>query len=103
MNHDYAHCVDQDKTCPESCFRRQLNEDLQRRKAELAYMPVSWMHLRDTTNCKRRNMRETDLVCVICGRYCGEGNQLCPDCLDKLKTMKREHTDLLHEMFGERP
>ena len=48
-------------------------------------------------------MRETDLYCVICGQYCGEGKQLCPDCLSKLKTMKREHTDLLHEMFGERP
>ena len=25
-------------------------------------------------------MLEADLYCVICGEYCGEGSQICPDC-----------------------
>ena len=51
MNHDYAHCADYGKDCPKECFRGQLVRDLQERPY---FLPVSWMHLKDTEECERK-------------------------------------------------
>lgn len=48
MNHDCAHCLDETDACPESCFRKQLNEDL--RKNPVPW--VSWMHFRKDGLCQ---------------------------------------------------
>ena len=52
MNHDYAHCLDQDKRCPETCFRRQLNDDLRKNPTVVPYGIASWMHFRETGLCQ---------------------------------------------------
>lgn len=52
MNHDYAHCADFRKDCPEDCFWAQLVRDLEKTK----YPPglwISWMYLGGTEDCKR--------------------------------------------------
>ena len=52
MNHDYAHCLDYTERCPKECFRGELVRDLK----EVPYpLPVSWMHLKDTEECRRMN------------------------------------------------
>lgn len=50
MNHDYAHCLDYTERCPKKCFRGELVRDLK----EVPYpFPISWMHLKDTEECRR--------------------------------------------------
>ena len=51
MNHDYAHCLDQDKHCPKNCFRRQLNDDLKHIEGH-GIGWISWMHFRGTGMCQ---------------------------------------------------
>ena len=50
MNHDYAHCADYEWNklhCPESCFRRQLTEDLKEHPVRY----TSWIHFAGTEEC----------------------------------------------------
>lgn len=56
MNHDYCHCFDYDKSCPESCFRAELERDLRKPEmiAQLKNIPLSYAHLRDTKMCERK-------------------------------------------------
>lgn len=54
MNHDYAHCADYQKDCPASCFRAQLVRDLET-NANLSGVWVSWMALRGTEECGRKD------------------------------------------------
>lgn len=53
IGHDYAHCADYDEaTCPQICFRGQLVRDYRDRvHTDMQGVPVSWMHLRGTTEC----------------------------------------------------
>ena len=51
MNHDYAHCLDQTKSCPKNCFRRQLNEDLKHIEG-YGIGWISWMHFRGAGVCQ---------------------------------------------------
>ena len=48
MNHDYAHCADYTNDCPWVCFRGALVRDLFQMDKP---MPVSWMHLKATSDC----------------------------------------------------
>jgi len=50
MNHDYEHCADYTDKCPKKCFRGELVRDLKRRPYPL---PVSWMHLEGTVECRK--------------------------------------------------
>lgn len=52
MNHDYAHCADYDASCPNGCFRGELVRDL-KSNPMMVGIPVSWMHLKGTEECKR--------------------------------------------------
>lgn len=51
MNHDATHCADYKKgTCPKSCYRAQLTDDLQ----NILYpLPTSWSHYKDTKMCPK--------------------------------------------------
>jgi len=53
MNHDYAHCLDCKKDCPESCFRAQLTREVATNEL-LWNIPLSWMHFEGTKECPRR-------------------------------------------------
>ena len=55
MNHDYAHCLDFTKDCPTECFRARLTRDL-RNRTDLPWKPYSWMHFKDTEECKKREV-----------------------------------------------
>ena len=57
MNHDYAHCLDYRKDCPNECFRAQLTIDLKQR-TDLLGIPFSWMHFEDTEECKKKEVTE---------------------------------------------
>lgn len=48
MNHDYTHCSDYCKRCPDSCFRAQLAKDLK----NYPY-PVSMASLKHTSYCPK--------------------------------------------------
>lgn len=58
MNHDYAHCADFTEKCPKSCFRAQLVRDLK------AGVPVSFMHLKDTSECPL-NVKKKETVQIV--------------------------------------
>ena len=46
MTHDCTHCADYDSAqCPESCYFGQLEKDLQKRQAELCWLPISYAHI----------------------------------------------------------
>lgn len=48
MNHDMTHCADYKASCPKSCFRAQVTEELKR----IYYpLPVSWAHFKGTEEC----------------------------------------------------
>lgn len=59
MNHDYAHCSDFTEKCPKSCFRAQLVRDLE------AGMSVSFMHLKDTSECPLTAKKKRTVQIVI--------------------------------------
>ena len=48
MNHDATHCLDCNKSCPKSCYRAQLTEELKKIDYPL---PVSWMHCKGGREC----------------------------------------------------
>ena len=49
MNHDASHCYDYKKgTCPKSCYRAELTEDL---KKINYFLPTSWCHFKGTKYC----------------------------------------------------
>ncbi len=48
MNHDAAHCADYKKSCPKSCYRAQLTEELKRIQY---FLPTSWCHFKGTKEC----------------------------------------------------
>ena len=52
MNHDATHCSDYDeKSCPESCYRARLTQELR----EIVYpLPVSWESFAGTIICDRK-------------------------------------------------
>lgn len=50
MNHDATHCLDYKKSCPKSCFRGQLTEELKR---ITYFLPVSWCHFKGTKECPK--------------------------------------------------
>lgn len=52
MNHDYAHCLDEDSKCPDSCFRKQLNEDLRKHPDAVPFGLTSWMRFREYGMCQ---------------------------------------------------
>ena len=82
MNHDYAHCADYNPDiCPASCFRGQLVRDY--RERELG-VPVSWMHLKDTDECRAYRRRPTNAD-VIRGMTDEELAELC-------STIKRNYS-----------
>ena len=45
MNHDASHCLDYKQSCPKSCYRAKLTEELKHIDYPLS---VSWMHFKDT-------------------------------------------------------
>lgn len=50
MNHDATHCLDYKKSCPKSCYRARLTEELKR----IVYiLPVSWCHFKGTKECPK--------------------------------------------------
>lgn len=52
MNHDASHCLDYEKSCPKSCDRANLTEEL--KKIDY-FLPISWMHFRGTNECPKRS------------------------------------------------
>ena len=57
MNHDYAHCADFTEDCPKECFRAELVRDLKQR-TDLLGLPFSFMHLKGTEECKKKEVTE---------------------------------------------
>ena len=57
MNHDYAHCADYTEDCPKECFRAELVRDLKKR-TDLLGLPFSFMHFKETEECKKREVTE---------------------------------------------
>ena len=49
MNHDYAHCIDYNKNCPQSCFRGELVRDLNNHPM---IKTVSFMSFKGTDECE---------------------------------------------------
>ena len=50
MNHDATHCADYNKSCPKSCYRAQLTEELEK----IVYtLPVSWCSFKGTKECPK--------------------------------------------------
>lgn len=50
MNHDATHCLDHKRSCPKSCYRGQLSEELRK----IYYpLPTSWAHFDGTKECPR--------------------------------------------------
>lgn len=58
MNHDYAHCLDFDETCPKKCFRAQLVREIRENPAIAPR--TSWMRLKGTEECMRGENRVID-------------------------------------------
>lgn len=59
MNHDYAHCLDYSPDCPKECFRGNLIRDLRNNNTiNLIGVPIAWSHLKDTEECKKREVTE---------------------------------------------
>lgn len=55
MNHDATHCADwNERTCPKSCYRGQLTEELEER-SDLWYLPISYANLKGTDECPRED------------------------------------------------
>ena len=50
MNHDATHCLDYKKSCPKSCYRARLTEEL---KHVYYILPVSWSHFKGTKECPK--------------------------------------------------
>lgn len=55
MNHDYAHCLDFQNSCPASCFRAKLSRDLEKRREEYIKIPLTWSFFRQTEYCPLGN------------------------------------------------
>jgi hypothetical protein len=55
MNHDCAHCLDWDRTCPEDCFRAKVTADLEspNTRTRLLGIPLTWSSFAGTPECKR--------------------------------------------------
>ena len=50
MNHDATHCLDYKKSCPKSCYRAQLTEELK----NIYYpLPTSWANFKGTKECPK--------------------------------------------------
>lgn len=82
MNHDYAHCADYNPDiCPATCFRGQLVRDY--REQEFG-KPVSWMHLKDTDECRAYRRRPTNAD-LIRGMTDEELAEWLTECLRKLR------------------
>ena len=48
MNHDATHCLDYEMSCPKSCYRAQLTEELKK----ICYpLPTSWANFKGTKEC----------------------------------------------------
>lgn len=53
MYHDYGHCLSYDpETCPPTCFRAQLGEDL-RNRPEMWGIPLTFADFRGTEECRK--------------------------------------------------
>lgn len=52
MNHDNAHCKDFNAECPVDCYRAMLEIDLRTRWAEFIGVPITYQHLKGTSECK---------------------------------------------------
>lgn len=50
MNHDATHCFNWTTSCPKTCYRAQLMEDLRRIDLRI---PVSYAYLKYTPECPR--------------------------------------------------
>ena len=51
MNHDATHCADYNIiTCPQTCYRAQLTEDL---RTTHYFLPTSWAHFYGTKECPK--------------------------------------------------
>ena len=50
MNHDATHCSNWTTSCPKSCYRAQLTEELRR----IGYpLPTSWAMFKYTNHCPK--------------------------------------------------
>lgn len=50
MNHDATHCANYTKSCPRSCYRAQLTEELR----HIIYtLPTSWANCKGTKECPK--------------------------------------------------
>lgn len=87
MNHDYAHCMDYDSSCPMSCFRARLTADAQQR-GDLIGVPLTWSNFRGTSECGREHPEGVVWSCTIKGEprtkknsqiIAGSGRK-CPEC-----------------------
>lgn len=51
MNHDATHCADFCSNCPMSCYRAELEVDLQSKWILFVRIPLSYAHLYGTEEC----------------------------------------------------
>lgn len=60
MNHDATHCSAYErKSCPGSCYRGQLTEELPKR-GDLVWLPVSWADFKYSEECPLCTLPFTD-------------------------------------------
>lgn len=56
MNHDATHCLDYKKSCPKSCYRAQLTEEIRRCSKSIPlglFNMISWAHFMGTRECPK--------------------------------------------------
>ena len=83
MNHDCLHCADFDSAqCPESCYFGQLEKDLQKRRSELGWLPISYEHIWREGECPYSGsiFREKPIErkVISCGTIYGDSSDTCP-------------------------
>lgn len=58
MNHDATHCLDYKKSCPKSCYRAQLTEELNNMSYPLKPKYTSWSHYEGSKECSKTEREE---------------------------------------------
>ena len=110
MTHDCLHCADYDSTqCPESCYFGQLEKDLQRRQAELGWLPISYAHIWREGRCPYSGSvfreKQIEQKVITCGSIYRDGSDTCPylryvttdDMFYKNRKLKKYHVYCIAE------
>lgn len=53
MDHDSTHCLDRCDDCPKDCYRAKLDDDFRKNYFEFMHVPLSWAHLKGSSECPK--------------------------------------------------